>query len=253
VDLRAGEAVIFDSRTIHWSPPNRSGRPRRAVQVVCLPEQARHIFYAVDASSGGARFEMIDVTEVGVVECTPAEMLEGARPGPSLGFVDNGNRSVSRAEFKQMLERATKEAGGHPPGPGAARRPILELCNLSKKYCPSFKRALAYGVADIGRELVGRSGSGNLRPGEFWALEDVSFELAPGEALAVVGHNGAGKTTLLKILAGLIKPDRGLVRLRGGRRPCSSLASASTCGFRRARTYASERQSMASPPPRCRG
>ena len=216
VELRAGEAVIFDSRTIHWSPPNRSGRQRRAVQVVCLPEQARHVFYAVDGSSGGARFEMIDVTEAGVVECTPAEMLEGARPGPSLGFVENENRPVSREEFEQLLDRATQAAGSpRRPAAAAPRGPILEVCNLSKKYCPSFKRALAYGVADIGRELMGRSGSGNLRRGEFWALDDISFELAPGEALAVVGHNGAGKTTLLKVLAGLIKPDRGSVRLRG--------------------------------------
>lgn len=43
----------------------------------------------------------------------------------------------------------------------------------------------------------------------------MSFELYPGEALAVLGANGAGKTTLLRILNGLLKPDRGCVQLNG--------------------------------------
>lgn len=54
-----------------------------------------------------------------------------------------------------------------------------------------------------------------LRPGEFWAVRDVSFELRRGECLGLIGHNGAGKTTLLKMLNGLIKPDRGSITMRG--------------------------------------
>jgi heme exporter protein A len=47
------------------------------------------------------------------------------------------------------------------------------------------------------------------------ALRGVSFALGTGEVLAVFGPNGAGKTTLLRILAGLIRPDQGVVRLSG--------------------------------------
>ncbi|WP_027517232.1 ABC transporter ATP-binding protein [Bradyrhizobium sp. WSM1417] len=47
------------------------------------------------------------------------------------------------------------------------------------------------------------------------ALRDVSFELVPGRLSALVGHNGAGKTTLIKLLLGLIRPDRGSIRVLG--------------------------------------
>jgi lipopolysaccharide transport system ATP-binding protein len=93
---------------------------------------------------------------------------------------------------------------------------VLAASGLAKKYCPSARRAMAYGIADVARELVPFAPpSTGLRPGEFWALDDVSFTLEPGEALGIVGRNGAGKSTLLRLLAGIIRPDRGEIRLRG--------------------------------------
>ena len=119
---------------------------------------------------------------------------------------------------------------------------LVRVEGVSKKFCKSLKKSLWYGVCDIASELspfgrgdiagdgrseMGDGGgrkaegekrrakTGGLRDGEFWAVNDVSFELRRGECLGLIGHNGAGKTTLLKMLNGLIKPDRGRIEMRG--------------------------------------
>lgn len=62
-------------------------------------------------------------------------------------------------------------------------------------------------------------GQRRSRPGDFWALRDVSFTVQPGEAIGVVGRNGQGKSTLLKLVAGVLFPDEGRVRVHGGVAP----------------------------------
>jgi len=50
---------------------------------------------------------------------------------------------------------------------------------------------------------------------DFWALKDVSFDVEKGEMVAIIGENGAGKSTALKLIAGMIKPDRGEAVVKG--------------------------------------
>ncbi len=57
------------------------------------------------------------------------------------------------------------------------------------------------------------------RPGEFWALRNVSVTVNAGEAIGVVGRNGQGKSTLLKLVAGVMRPDEGRVAVHKGVAP----------------------------------
>ncbi|MBD2166555.1 ABC transporter ATP-binding protein [Calothrix sp. FACHB-156] len=50
---------------------------------------------------------------------------------------------------------------------------------------------------------------------KFWALRDISFNVAPGEMLGIIGKNGAGKSTLLQLLGGVGSPDAGKVKVKG--------------------------------------
>lgn len=58
-----------------------------------------------------------------------------------------------------------------------------------------------------------------LHSDEFWALRDISFSVRAGEAIGVVGRNGQGKSTLLKLVAEVMLPDEGAVRVAGGVAP----------------------------------
>jgi lipopolysaccharide transport system ATP-binding protein len=69
-------------------------------------------------------------------------------------------------------------------------------------------------VPALASKLVKRRAAG-LEAKEFWALEDVSFDVARGEAFGVIGNNGAGKSTMLKLLSGIMKPTRGTLEVRG--------------------------------------
>jgi lipopolysaccharide transport system ATP-binding protein len=102
---------------------------------------------------------------------------------------------------------------------------LVSAEHVSKKFCRSLKRSLWYGVKDVASALnplsIGfRSDSSFLdvpllRQDEFFAVQDLSFELRRGECIGLVGHNGAGKSTLLKILNGLIPPDGGRITIHG--------------------------------------
>jgi ABC-type polysaccharide/polyol phosphate transport system ATPase subunit len=94
---------------------------------------------------------------------------------------------------------------------------VAEVRHLSKRYSASSRSSLRYGLRALLDELRVWSPAGRpeLRPDEFWAVDDVSFTVQAGEAWGLVGSNGSGKTTLLRLLHGITKPDAGEILLRG--------------------------------------
>ncbi|MDJ0679175.1 MAG: ABC transporter ATP-binding protein [Xenococcaceae cyanobacterium MO_167.B52] len=93
---------------------------------------------------------------------------------------------------------------------------ILSVQNVSKKFCRSLKRAYIYGLKDITSQLLGKSRKSNcLRKDEFWALSDINLQLKRGESVGLIGVNGSGKTTLMRIIAGILKPDNGSIKVKG--------------------------------------
>jgi len=92
---------------------------------------------------------------------------------------------------------------------------LVKVEGLSKKFCKDLKTSLWYGIKDLITGVRGNKHERDLRPKEFWAVKDISFELKRGECLGLIGHNGAGKSTLLKILNGLINPDAGKATIKG--------------------------------------
>ncbi len=86
---------------------------------------------------------------------------------------------------------------------------------VSKKFSKDLKKSLYFGLLDVFSGVIGSSKKRELRGDEFWAVNDVSFEVKRGECLGLIGHNGAGKSTLLKMLNGLISPDTGSITMYG--------------------------------------
>lgn len=90
-------------------------------------------------------------------------------------------------------------------------KPILEVKGLWKEYQRGAQKEKYLSL----RDSLFKSLKPKAKKESFWALQDINFEVYPGDSLAIIGKNGAGKSTLLKILSKITPPTRGEVIIRG--------------------------------------
>lgn len=93
---------------------------------------------------------------------------------------------------------------------------IIQTENLGIRFHRNRRRNMSL------REIF-LKGKSTTPKGDFWAVRDVSFTVNSGEAVGLVGANGQGKSTLLKLIAGVLLPDEGSVRVRGSVAPMIEL------------------------------
>ena len=123
-------------------------------------------------------------------------------------------------------------------------KPVITVAGLGKRYCigapghASLRDAIAGAVRAPLRSLQAKNGKNTI-----WALRNVSFEVAAGEVVGVIGRNGAGKSTLLKILSRITKPTEGRVALRDAWEVCWKSALVFTRNSRAARMFFSTARS----------
>lgn len=95
----------------------------------------------------------------------------------------------------------------------------VEIENLSIQFHKSTERI------DSFKEYLIKIAKRDLSYEKFWALKDVSLSINRGETVGIIGLNGSGKSTLLKVIAGVLKPAEGSVRVNGSVAPLIELGA----------------------------
>lgn len=94
--------------------------------------------------------------------------------------------------------------------------PIIHIENIGKSYklkhlLGTKDEMLVHSVKNLGKSLLSKKQAEE----EFWALQNISFDIQKGDRVGIIGRNGAGKSTLLKILSRIVSPTTGRIEYEG--------------------------------------
>lgn len=104
---------------------------------------------------------------------------------------------------------------------------MIEVQNVSMRFNLGIEKnnSLKQMAVDLFSKKAREEKRKKKKQNEFWALQDVSFQVKKGEVLGFVGSNGAGKSTLLKVVAGVMKPTKGNILIGGNICPMIELGA----------------------------
>ncbi|MCL1913652.1 MAG: ABC transporter ATP-binding protein [Eubacteriaceae bacterium] len=88
--------------------------------------------------------------------------------------------------------------------------PVISVDNVSVVY----KNTTSFSYRKLAQQLIGNRSQSQRASPSFTALSGITFDVAYGETVGVVGENGSGKSTLLRAIAGIYTPDEGTIVLR---------------------------------------
>ena len=103
VELKKGEAVIFDDGLVHYSSPNRSGSPRISVHAGVVPKEMTPLFYYFDKDQPHLGFEVFEFNTQFLLGEDISTILQRPEKLKSIGFIENNNLMYSIDEFELSL------------------------------------------------------------------------------------------------------------------------------------------------------